>query len=64
MTRDEGWDSLMNDVTSFCVKHDIEIPNMDELAPLRTQGKSKRRRLDVTLEHYYRVNVFYTILDM
>ena len=25
MTRDEGWDSLMNDVTSFCVKHDIKF---------------------------------------
>ena len=35
MTRDESWDSLMNDVTSFCVKHDIKIPNMDELAPIR-----------------------------
>ena len=64
MTKAEGWDSLMNDVTSFCVKHDIQIPHMDELAPLQTRRKSKRRHLDVTLEHYYRVNVFYTILDM
>ncbi|XP_057528552.1 uncharacterized protein LOC130807378 [Amaranthus tricolor] len=37
---------------------------MDELAPLYTRGKSKRRLSDVTNEHYYRINVFYTIIDM
>ncbi|CAO2831922.1 unnamed protein product [Amaranthus hypochondriacus] len=63
-TRDEGWESLMNEVESFCVKRDIDIPRMDDLAPLRARGKSKRRLSDVTNEHYYRVNVFYTIIDM
>ncbi|XP_057538102.1 uncharacterized protein LOC130815630 [Amaranthus tricolor] len=63
-TKDEGWDSLMNDVTSFCVKHDIQIPSMDEFSLLRARGKSKRRLSDVTFEKYLRVNVFYTILDM
>ncbi|XP_057540815.1 uncharacterized protein LOC130818674 [Amaranthus tricolor] len=37
---------------------------MDELAPIRAQGKSKRRLSDVTNEHYYHVNIFYTIIDM
>ena len=63
-TRDEGWESLMNEVKSFCVQHDIDIPRMDELAPLRARGKSKCRLSNVINEHYYRVNVFYTIIDM
>ena len=63
-TRDEGWESLINEVKSFCVQHDIDILRMDELAPIRAQGKSKRRLSDVTNEHYYHVNIFYTIIDM
>ena len=33
--RDDGWHSHMNKVTSFCVKHDIEIPNMEGMYVLR-----------------------------
>ena len=62
MTRDEVWDALFNTVSSFCVKHDIEIPNRDDFHIVR--GKSKRRVSKITNEHYYRIDVFYTILDM
>ena len=62
MTRDEGWNALLNNVSSFCVKHDIDIPNMDGFHIVR--GKSNRRVSKVTNEHYYRIDVFYTILDM
>ncbi|PIN08333.1 hypothetical protein CDL12_19095 [Handroanthus impetiginosus] len=30
-TRDTGWDSLIDDVSAFCFKHDIEIPRFDML---------------------------------
>jgi len=30
MTRDEGRDALLNTISSFSVKHNIEIPNMDD----------------------------------
>ena len=29
--RDHGWDRLINDVTIFCNKHEIIVPNMTEL---------------------------------
>ncbi|XP_059658418.1 uncharacterized protein LOC132304705 [Cornus florida] len=46
--RESGWDSLLNEVSSFCVKHDIAIPNMDDTSNL----------------HHYRVDLFYSIIDM
>jgi len=53
---------LFNTASSFCVKHDIEIPYMNDFHIVR--GKSKRRAFKITNEHYYRIDVFYTILDM
>ena len=55
---------MIDNVKSFCVKHDIEIPYMEDFAPLRARGKSKRRLSSVTNERYYCVGVFYSILDM
>ncbi|XP_059295392.1 uncharacterized protein LOC132048713 [Lycium ferocissimum] len=37
--RESKWDSLVKDVSSFCVKHDIVIPEMDKNYAL---GKSKQ----------------------
>ena len=28
--REDGWESLFEDVKSFCVKHEIDIPDMDQ----------------------------------
>ena len=62
ITRDQGWDDLLDKVSSFCVKHHVEIPNTDDFHIIR--GKSKRRVSKITNEHYYRIDVFYTIVDM
>ncbi|XP_015168101.1 uncharacterized protein [Solanum tuberosum] len=43
--RDNEFESLMDDVSSFCDKHDIVIPEMDASY---FPGKSKRKALDVT----------------
>jgi len=63
MTRDQGWDSLIENVYSFCHKYDIEIPIMDDVHVIRGQ-RVNLRVSKVTNEHYYRVDVFYTILDI
>lgn len=31
MMRDGGWNSFFDQVSSFCVEHDIVVPNMDEV---------------------------------
>ncbi|XP_070025012.1 uncharacterized protein LOC142181750 [Nicotiana tabacum] len=56
-----GFGSLMENVSSFCDKHDIMIPNMDARC---FPGKWKHRALDVTYSHHLRVDIFYTVIDL
>ncbi|XP_059310972.1 uncharacterized protein LOC132062415 [Lycium ferocissimum] len=59
--RESKWDSLVKDVSSFCVKHDIVIPEMDKNYAL---GKSKRKISSVKYSHHLRVEVFNTVIDL
>ncbi|XP_016568934.2 uncharacterized protein LOC107867254 [Capsicum annuum] len=59
--RDSRWNSLLNDVFSFCDKYEIEIPKMDARY---IPGKSKRKALDVTYYHHFRVERFYVVIDL
>ncbi|XP_047268015.1 zinc finger MYM-type protein 1-like [Capsicum annuum] len=59
--RENGWESLLNDVSSFCDSHDILIPKLDE--PYFTE-KSKRKCLDVCYSHHLRVEIFCAVIDV
>ncbi|PIN23822.1 hypothetical protein CDL12_03457 [Handroanthus impetiginosus] len=61
MTRDTGWDSLIDFVSTFCIKLDIEIPKFDSFNVF--QGKSKRKVADCTVLHHYCVEIFYKVID-
>ena len=63
--RSEGWESLLENVRSFCERHTILIPDMnapyfDVLKSLRRQGKQKQM---VTMEYHYRVEIFTAAID-
>ncbi|XP_074346291.1 uncharacterized protein LOC141685067 [Apium graveolens] len=63
--RSDGWESLLENVRSFCERHTILIPDMnapyfDVLKSLRRQGKQKQM---VTMEHHYRVEIFTAAID-
>ncbi|XP_015170226.1 uncharacterized protein [Solanum tuberosum] len=59
--RNEGWDSLVENVSAFCVKYDILIPNFDEF--YANFGRSRRKVVEYTISHHYRVEVFFKIID-
>ncbi|XP_019256474.1 PREDICTED: zinc finger MYM-type protein 1-like [Nicotiana attenuata] len=59
--RESGWNSLVEEVSLFCVKHDIVIPEMDMNY---YRGKSKRKKSSVTYSYHLRVEVFYTVIDL
>ncbi|KAH0665971.1 hypothetical protein KY285_027177 [Solanum tuberosum] len=61
MMRDGEWEHLMDDVSSFCVKHDILIPKMDDLYVI-PRGL-KRKVSTFTYSYHYRVKVFDAIID-
>ncbi|KAJ9557363.1 hypothetical protein OSB04_011977 [Centaurea solstitialis] len=60
--RDNGWDSLLDHVPLFCEKHDIDVCQMEEMFLL--PGRSRRKAPHITNSHYYRVELFYAVIDL
>jgi glycine cleavage system regulatory protein len=59
--RDDDWETLLEEVTSFCKHQDIEVPDMD--ACFSSVRRSRRKTKSITVEHYYRVDIFTAIID-
>ncbi|GMP69440.1 hypothetical protein CsSME_00028703 [Camellia sinensis var. sinensis] len=60
--RESGWTSLLDDILSFCEKHEIDVPQMEDMFVAR--GRKMRNAQEITSLHYYRAELFYTVLDM
>ncbi|XP_039134256.1 uncharacterized protein LOC120271648 [Dioscorea cayenensis subsp. rotundata] len=60
--RETGWEAFLLDVKSFCVKHDIEIPDMDATFVAR-EGQARNQPCDFSIGQYYRVELFYATID-
>ena len=60
--RESGWDVFLVQVSSFCAKQNISVPNMDNV--FLAQGRSRRKAQERTNLHHYRVGLFYTVIDM
>ncbi|XP_049405062.1 uncharacterized protein LOC125868465 [Solanum stenotomum] len=61
MMREDEWDFMMDEVSLFCGKHGIPIPKMNEDY---SNGKSKRKRSNISYLHHFRVEVFYAVIDL
>nr|XP_009591772.1 uncharacterized protein LOC104088740 [Nicotiana tomentosiformis] len=61
LRRDDEWDLFVDKVSIFCIKHDILVPNFDDLYV--NYGRSLRKPVDYTVFHNYRVEVFCKVLD-
>ncbi|XP_022880853.1 zinc finger MYM-type protein 1-like [Olea europaea var. sylvestris] len=63
--RDEGWDSFLEEVYSCCQQHYIDVPNMDDaFVRLALRCCHQRNSLEITNLHHYRVDLFYSIIDL
>lgn len=60
--RENGWDSLLEQVCSFCQNHNIDVPNMDGM--FIHQGRSSWNTKEMTNLHYFREDLFYNVIDM
>jgi len=56
-------ESLLQAIILFCNKHSVNIPNMEDIF---SKGRSQRggKSHDITTNHHYHVELFYTIVDM
>jgi len=59
--REDGWETLLEEVTSFCKHQDIEVPDID--ACFFSVGRSRRKKNSVIVDHHYRVDIFTAIID-
>ncbi|KAL6634436.1 hypothetical protein ACP70R_027107 [Stipagrostis hirtigluma subsp. patula] len=59
--RENGWESLLTRVKSFCDKNEIKVPKMDK--EINARGTSARRKQKVTNKHYYHVEIFLAAID-
>ena len=60
--RNSGSTSLLNEVSYFCEKYTIVVIDMDYMFMVR--GRRRSNALEISNLHHYRVEVFYTVLDM
>ena len=58
--RDDGWNSLLEEVFAFCAKNNIVVPDMDDLYQHRPQRKAQNMKNS----HHYPVELFYTVITM
>ncbi|XP_039142002.1 LOW QUALITY PROTEIN: zinc finger MYM-type protein 1-like [Dioscorea cayenensis subsp. rotundata] len=61
MMRDDGWDLLLHEILSFCGKYSILVPSMDE--KYSPPGRSRRKVVDISNLHHYRVELFNVVID-
>ncbi|KAM3690878.1 hypothetical protein ACJW31_09G152900 [Castanea mollissima] len=60
--RDDEWTSLLAEMSSFCATHEIPILNMDEIFVV--SRRPRRNTQQNTNLYHYRVELFYTVIDM
>ena len=59
--RDDGSDGLLTTVISFCEKHCLNVLDMNACYVGR-RGWARNQQDNVTIEHHYRVNIFYAAI--
>ncbi|KAL7116926.1 hypothetical protein ACP275_03G037400 [Erythranthe tilingii] len=67
--RDDGWDSIFNDVNLFCQSNEVdvrvvEMPDMNSIYKVG-RGKSihQPRDTNITMEHHFHFDIFVTTID-
>ena len=62
LREDNEWETFLKDVTSFCVKHRVKVPDMDGFyVPV---GRPKRYFVKVKNLHRFHVEMFLSVIDM
>ncbi|KAH9729401.1 TTF-type domain-containing protein [Citrus sinensis] len=60
--RDNGWNTLLDQVKVFCETRNIDVPEMDASYVAR-QGRARHQEDTFTVADHYGVNIFYAAID-
>ncbi|XP_060965689.1 uncharacterized protein LOC133034594 [Cannabis sativa] len=59
---EDGWDELVDEVKSFCEPVNIPVPDFNAHYTTK-RGRSRGQQDAITVEHYYRVDLFNAVID-
>ena len=62
MMRNDEWETLLTEVSTFCSKHDIPILNMEEIFVVGV--RPRRNAPQITNLHHYCVDLFFEVIDL
>ncbi|XP_026422472.1 zinc finger MYM-type protein 1-like [Papaver somniferum] len=60
--RDNGWNDLLSEVSSFCEQHKIKVVCMNDSS--LGKGRAKRNVQENSNEHKYRIGIFNAVIDL
>ncbi|CAJ2676375.1 unnamed protein product [Trifolium pratense] len=61
--KQDGWEKLLKNVISFCEKNDIKVPQFNAPYLARPWRRENVDGITITIEHYYRTEVFLVVID-
>ncbi|KAG5584460.1 hypothetical protein H5410_044894 [Solanum commersonii] len=62
LRENERWDLFVIEVSTFCIKYNIVIPNFDE--SYVNSGRSRRKPADYTIFHHYRIEKIMRMVEL
>ncbi|KAF8396080.1 hypothetical protein HHK36_017692 [Tetracentron sinense] len=60
--REDGWDPLLEKVTSFCNQYNVDIPDMNGRYAAG-RGRFHHQHDHITIEHHYKFDIFTATID-
>lgn len=61
LRQDDGWENFLKEVTSFCMKNEVKVPQMD--ARYKPVGRSPRFFGKVQNLHRFKIEMFLSVID-
>ena len=58
--REDGWNSLLENVLSFCEEHDLSVPDLNAQY---FQGRRRHQQNQLIVEHHYHFDIFNEVID-
>jgi hypothetical protein len=60
--RENGWDELFEEVKTFTIHSKVDIPNMEDMVPIRGRSKFRGAKLVTHYHHFHHgISMLYLI---
>ena len=60
--RESGCESFFDQLSIFCEKHEVDVPNMDAI--FTSPGRALRKAQEIKTLHHFCVDLFFYVIDV